>query len=170
MESLPIEVCLTLSKAFTALKRWDDARLLLESQLRASVVRGDARATAEILAAQGAGMLQQQQQRRGAGAGAEAEAVLMFDKALSVDPAHLESLISVATIGHSACNEVVEEMHILSALSLYPFSHSAWYAMGSLLQKKGRPAEATECLVVAARLEDTAPILPFTSLARRANV
>lgn len=162
-ECLPIEVCLTLSKAFGALKRWDDARLLLENQLRASVVKSDARATAEVLAAQGAALLQQRQ-------GAEAEAVLMFDKALSVDPGHLESLISVATIGHSACNQVVEEMHILSALSLYPFSHSAWYAMGNLLQKKGLVDEATECLVIAARLEDTSPILPFTTLERKANI
>lgn len=162
-ESLPIEICLALSKAFGALKRWDDARLLLENQLRTSVVRGDARATAEVLAAQGSALLKQRQ-------GAETEAMLMFDKALSVDPGHLESLINVATIGHSACNGVVEEMHILSALSLYPFSHSVWYAIGNLMQEKGLVAEATECLVVAARLEDTSPILPFTTLVRKANV
>ena len=169
-EELPIEVCLTLSKAFLSLRKWDEARCLLENQLRVSVCRGDSKATAKVLYAQGTALLQQQQQQSQDPTAAAAEAMLMFDKALSVDPTHLESLIGVATIGHSSCNEVVEEMHILSALSLYPFSHSGWYAMGSLLQKKGMQAEATECLVVAARLEDTSPVIPFTTLPRKASI
>jgi Tfp pilus assembly protein PilF len=158
--SLPTDLCLAIAKAFAALKQWEDARNVLVDQLLVSD-NGDKKSVASILNMQGQIAMMQQQT-----SSPEDSAMAQFEKALSVDPAHVESLMAVAALSRSAGQMVIEEAHVLSVLSIAPLCHGAWVAMGTILRERGSIELATECFLTAARLEETSPVRPFAAIPR----
>ncbi|KAI3667998.1 hypothetical protein L6452_43069 [Arctium lappa] len=97
--------------------------------------------------------------------GLEKEAQKAHELALDVDPAHVPSLVSVATIIRRAGGKsaAAAKSFLTEALRLDRLNPSAWYNLG-LFYKDDGPMflrEAANCFEAAGMLEETEPIEPF---------
>ncbi|KAF8392155.1 hypothetical protein HHK36_022497 [Tetracentron sinense] len=93
------------------------------------------------------------------------EALKAFGNALDVEPTHVPSLISAATVLRQFGNQslVVVRSFLADALRLDRTNPSAWYNLGLLYKAEGVAStlEAAECFEAAALLEECAPVEPF---------
>lgn len=92
------------------------------------------------------------------------EALGAFTNALGVDPTHVPSLVSTATVlrrldGSSA----VARSFLTDALRHDRTNYSAWFILGQLYKAEGARSalEAADCFQAAALLEESAPVEPF---------
>ncbi|KAJ8650756.1 hypothetical protein MRB53_003779 [Persea americana] len=92
------------------------------------------------------------------------EALGAFTNALGVDPTHVPSLVSTATVlrrleGSSA----VARSFLTDALRHDRTNYSAWFNLGQLYKAEGARSalEAAECFQAASLLEESAPVEPF---------
>ncbi|KAH3745835.1 tetratricopeptide repeat protein 7A [Pelomyxa schiedti] len=92
---------------------------------------------------------------------------LLYQKSLSVDPIHHNSLIAVAVQAMENGNPQIAEHYITTALRNNPESHIAWKYMGIVTQATNDCQKATQCFFTAMLLEDTAPLIPFSYFPRK---
>ncbi|CAN6282791.1 unnamed protein product [Urochloa humidicola] len=93
------------------------------------------------------------------------EALGAFFRALDLDPKHVPSLISTATVLRHLGDRPLPSVRcfLTDALQLDRTNHAAWFNLGLLYKEEGgRSAfEAAECFQAAALLEETAPVESF---------
>uniref|UniRef100_A0A0A9CG62 Uncharacterized protein n=1 Tax=Arundo donax TaxID=35708 RepID=A0A0A9CG62_ARUDO len=93
------------------------------------------------------------------------EALQAYSKALDLEPKHVPSLLSTATVLRQLGERSVPAVRcfLTDALRLDRTNHVAWFNLGLLYEDEGDNSalEAAECFRVAALLEETAPAEPF---------
>jgi tetratricopeptide (TPR) repeat protein len=93
------------------------------------------------------------------------EALGAFFRALDLDPKHVPSLISIATVLRQLGNRPLSSVRcfLTDALQLDRTNHVAWFNLGLLYKEEGgrSAVEAAECFQASAFLEETAPVEPF---------
>ncbi|XP_062216846.1 protein NPGR2-like isoform X2 [Phragmites australis] len=93
------------------------------------------------------------------------EALQAYSTALDLEPEHVPSLISTATVLRQLGERLVPSVRcfLTDALRLDRMNHVAWFNLGLLYEDEGDSSalEAAECFRVAALLEETAPAEPF---------
>ena len=93
------------------------------------------------------------------------EALGAFFRALDLDPKHVPSLISIATVLRQLGDRPLSSVRcfLTDALQLDRTNHVAWFNLGLLYKEEGGRSvvEAAECFQASAFLEETAPVEPF---------
>lgn len=93
------------------------------------------------------------------------EALRAYSTALDLDPKHVPSLISTATVLRQLYKKPlpVARCFLTDVLRLDRTNHVAWFNLGLLYEDEGDSAaiEAAECFRAAALLEENAPAEPF---------
>ncbi|KAL6649172.1 hypothetical protein ACP70R_013396 [Stipagrostis hirtigluma subsp. patula] len=93
------------------------------------------------------------------------KALRAYSKALDVEPKHVPSLISTATVLRELCEKPLPAVRcfLTDVLRLDRTNHDAWFNLGLLYKDEGSSSalEAAECFQAAALLEETAPAEPF---------
>lgn len=97
--------------------------------------------------------------------GLSKEALRAYSIALDLDPKHVPSLTSTATVLRQLCKKPLPAVRcfLTDALRLDRTNHVAWFNLGLLYEEEGDSAaiEASECFKAAAALEESAPVEPF---------
>lgn len=97
--------------------------------------------------------------------GLHKEALKVFLSALDIDPTHVPSMISAATVlDHLGRSQTVVRNFLREALRLDKMNHKAWYNLGLLYKAKDTASsstEAAECFEAAIFLEESEPVEPF---------
>ncbi|CAN6296607.1 unnamed protein product [Urochloa humidicola] len=92
-------------------------------------------------------------------------ALRAYSIALDLEPKHVPSLISTATVLRQLCKKPLPAVRcfLTDALRVDRTNHVAWFNLGLLYEEEGDNAaiEAAECFKAAAALEETAPVEPF---------
>uniref|UniRef100_A0A0A9HC19 Uncharacterized protein n=1 Tax=Arundo donax TaxID=35708 RepID=A0A0A9HC19_ARUDO len=93
------------------------------------------------------------------------EALQAYSTALDLEPKHVPSLISTATVLRQLGERPMPAVRcfLTDALRLDRTNHVAWFNLGLLYEDEGDCSahEAAECFRVAALLEETDPAEPF---------
>lgn len=93
------------------------------------------------------------------------EALKYFEAALDIEPDHVPSLISIATVLRQLGDQSlpVVKSFLSDALRLDRTNPSAWYNLGLLYKSEIGTSvlEAAECFEAAALLQESAPVEPF---------
>ncbi|WCJ24086.1 no pollen germination related 2 [Euphorbia peplus] len=149
-KTLEMETWHDLANVYTSLSQWRDAELCLLKSKAVGPYSASRWHTTGLLY-QAKGLLQ--------------EALKAFRAALDVEPTHIPSLISTASVLQQLGSESMPIIRsfLTDALRLDKMNHCAWYNLGML--NKADPTssatEAAECFEAAAHLEETAPVEPF---------
>ncbi|XP_073291727.1 protein NPGR2-like [Primulina huaijiensis] len=97
--------------------------------------------------------------------GQHKEALKAYELALEVDPTHVPSLVSKATVLRKigCLSPAIIRSFLTEALRHDRTNSSTWYNLGLLYKDGGSSLarEAAECFEAAAFLEETAPVEPF---------
>ncbi|KAI7746006.1 hypothetical protein M8C21_019001 [Ambrosia artemisiifolia] len=147
---LEMETWHDLANVYTSLSQWRDAEVCL---LKSKAI--DPHSASRWHAT---GLLHQAK-------GQKEEALTFFEKALDVDPNHVPSLISTATVLRELNDQSlpVAKTFITDALRLDRTNPRAWFNLG-LVHKAEHGAlalEAAECFEAAIMLEESEPVEPF---------
>ena len=93
------------------------------------------------------------------------EALRAYSTALDLDPKHVPSLISTATVLRQLYGKPLPAVScfLTDALRLDRTNHVAWFNLGLVYEDEGDSTaiEAAECFRAAALLEENAPAEPF---------
>ena len=93
------------------------------------------------------------------------EALRAYSTALDIDPKHVPSLISTATVLRQLYGKPLPAVScfLTDALRLDRTNHVAWFNLGLVYEDEGDSTaiEAAECFRAAALLEENAPTEPF---------
>ncbi|KAJ9565162.1 hypothetical protein OSB04_001128 [Centaurea solstitialis] len=93
------------------------------------------------------------------------EALKAYENALDIDPAHVQSLVSMALVLRRIGGRSGPEIRsfLTEALRLDRMNSSAWYNLGQFYKDEGPMfiKEAADCFEAATVLEETEPIEPF---------
>ncbi|EEF33550.1 protein NPGR2 [Ricinus communis] len=147
---LEMETWHDLANVYTSLSQWRDAEVCL-SKSKAISPYSASRWHA-------AGLLYEAK-------GSHQEALRAFRAALDVDPTHVPSLISTASVLRQFGSQSIPIIRsfLTDALRLDKMNHSAWYNLGLLYKADASASalEAAECFEAAAILEESAPVEPF---------
>lgn len=149
-KSMEMETWHDLANLYTSLSQWQDAETCL-SKSQAINPHSASRLHSTGLLFEARGL--------------HNEALKYFEGALDIDPNHVPSLISIATILiqlNNQSNPVVKSF-LSDALRLDRTNPSAWYNLGLLYKNENgaSPVEAAQCFEAAALLQETAPVEPF---------
>ncbi len=85
------------------------------------------------------------------------EAVAAFDRALSLEPGHVDSMFNTAFVLQRAGRDEAALARFQQVIDANKFMDRAWYGMGLSLAKLGRHEEAAERFREAARLQPFNP-------------
>ncbi|XP_050218361.1 protein NPGR2-like [Mercurialis annua] len=147
---LEMETWHDLANVYTSLSQWRDAEVCLSKSKAIGPYSASRWHTA--------GLLYEAK-------GSHQEALKAFSAALDVDPAHVPSLISTASIlRHLGSQSIpIIRSFLTDAIRLDKMNHSAWYNLGLVykIDAGASPLEAAECFEAAAILEESAPLEPF---------
>jgi tetratricopeptide (TPR) repeat protein len=94
------------------------------------------------------------------------EAIALYKKALSIDPSHKESLVSLAVLSFAQEKYLVAEKYLTTVVRNDPTHHVAWFYLGKVLNAKGESTKAGECFATALELEETVPVIPISKIKR----
>ncbi|XP_008785179.2 protein NPGR2-like isoform X1 [Phoenix dactylifera] len=148
--NLEMETWLDLANVYISMSQWRDAEVCL------SKLKGISPLSA--LGWHATGKLYE-------GKGLHKEALGAYTKALDLEPTHVASLISTATVLRKIGDwpMAVVRSFLTDALWLDRTNHIAWFNLGLLYKSEGGRSvlEAAECFQAAALLEETAPVEPF---------
>ncbi|XP_077250800.1 protein NPGR2-like [Tasmannia lanceolata] len=149
-KNLEIETWHDLAYVYTSMSQWRDAEICL-SKSKAISPHSASRWHATGVMYEAKGLYK--------------EALGAFKNALEVDPTHVPSLVSTATvlIQLGDRTSAVVRSFLTDALRLDRTNHCAWFNLGLVFKAGGgRSAlEASECFQAAALLEESAPVEPF---------
>lgn len=97
--------------------------------------------------------------------GLEKEALTAYENALDIDPGHVQSLVSMATVLRRLGGKSgpVIRSFLTEALRLDRMNSSAWFNLGQFYKDEGPMFvnEAVDCFEAASVLEETEPVEPF---------
>lgn len=148
--SLELETWHDLANVYTSLSQWRDAEVCL--------MKSEAINPHSASRLHSTGVLYEAR-------GMKNEALEFFEAALNIEPDHVPSLISVATVLRQLSDQSlpVVKSFLSDALRLDRTNPSAWYNLGLLYKSEiGKSAiEAAECFEAAALLQESAPVEPF---------
>ncbi|KAJ9154130.1 hypothetical protein P3X46_027498 [Hevea brasiliensis] len=147
---LEMETWHDLANVYTSLSQWRDAEVCLTKSMAISPYSASRWHTT--------GLLYEAK-------GLHQDALKSFRAALDVDPSHVPSLISTASVLRLLGSQSMPIIRsfLTDALQLDKMNHSAWYNLGLLYKDDVRASalEAAECFEAAAVLEESAPVEPF---------
>ncbi|XP_077226611.1 protein NPGR2-like isoform X2 [Tasmannia lanceolata] len=149
-KSLEMETWHDLAYVYTSMSQWRDAEICL-SKSKAISPHSASRWHATGVMYEAKGLYK--------------EALGAFASALEVEPTHVPSLVSTATVliqlGNGA--SPVVRSFLTDALRLDRTNHCAWFNLGRVFKVGGGRSslEASECFQAAAFLEESAPVEPF---------
>lgn len=91
------------------------------------------------------------------------DALQAYSTAIDLEPNHIPSLISAATVLRQLYKKPLPAARcfLTDALRLDRTNHVAWFNLGLLYEGDSEAIEAAECFRAAALLEENAPIEPF---------
>lgn len=148
--SLEMETWHDLANVYTSLSQWRDAEVCL-SKSRAITPHSASRWHSTGLLNEAKGL--------------KKEALKSYGKALDIEPNHVPSLISTATVLRQLGDQSlpIVRSFLTDALRLDRTNPSAWYHLGLLYKSQvgSSTLEALECFEVATILEESAPVEPF---------
>ncbi|KAK9287593.1 hypothetical protein L1049_016028 [Liquidambar formosana] len=148
--SLEMETWHDLANVYTSLSQWRDAEVCL-SKSKAISPHSASRWHSTGLLCEAQGL--------------HKEALKSFGKALDIEPNHVPSLVSTATVLRQLGNQSlpVVRSFLTDALRLDRTNSSAWYHLGLLYKAEvgASTLEALECFEAATLLEESAPVEPF---------
>eukprot|EP00252_Welwitschia_mirabilis_P018567 TRINITY_DN4121_c0_g1_i2.p1 TRINITY_DN4121_c0_g1~~TRINITY_DN4121_c0_g1_i2.p1 ORF type:complete len:648 (+),score=143.15 TRINITY_DN4121_c0_g1_i2:965-2908(+) len=145
-----VEVWQDLAHLYADLSRWHDSEICLEKAKALKVY------SAETLHAQG--ILYEGQNQI-------SKAVAAFSNALSIDPDHVPSKVSLgALLWRTGGKSLpVARSLLCDALRLEPTNHLAWYYLGMIHKDEGRVSDAVDCFQAACILEESSPVEKFST-------
>ncbi|XP_068662564.1 protein NPGR2 isoform X1 [Aristolochia californica] len=148
---LEVETWHDLAYVYTSLSQWRDAEICLNKS-KALMPHSASRWHAT-------GMLYEAK-------GLHKDALQAFQIALEIEPIHVPSLVSLATVLRQLGDQTlpVVRSFLTEALKLERTNHAAWFNLGLVYKAEGgiRSAlEAADCFQAASLLEETAPVEPF---------
>lgn len=147
---LEMETWHDLANVYTSLSQWRDAEVCL-SKSKAIGSHSASRWHSTGLLYEAKGL--------------HKEALKSFGKALDVEPSHVPSLISTATVLRKLSDQSLPAVRsfLTDALRIDRTNPSAWYNLGLVCKAEmgASAVEATECFEAAAFLQETAPVEPF---------
>ncbi|KAI3449806.1 hypothetical protein Pfo_006471 [Paulownia fortunei] len=150
INNLELETWHDLASIYIKLSRWHDAELC--------ILKSEAISALSARRWHAAGLLHEAR-------GHHKEALKAYGLALEVDPTHVPSLVSEATVLRqiSCQSPSIIRSFLTEALRLDRMNASAWYNLGLLYKDGGSSSavEAAECFQAATFLEETQPIEPF---------
>jgi len=85
---------------------------------------------------------------------------------LSILPNHIPSMRQLTGVYQAEGNLKMAEKVLRDLIKIEPLDHETWQKLGQVIAEQLRYDEAAECFSTATRLEDTAPIMPFTVIPR----
>uniref|UniRef100_A0A914CD93 Tetratricopeptide repeat protein 7 N-terminal domain-containing protein n=1 Tax=Acrobeloides nanus TaxID=290746 RepID=A0A914CD93_9BILA len=94
------------------------------------------------------------------------EAKSCFLGALSLFPAHIPSLKSLADIYRREGNMKMAEKMFCDIINIEPLDSNIWHQLGRILAEQARFEEANECFDTANSLDTNTPIIPFSVIPR----
>jgi len=94
------------------------------------------------------------------------EAKACFLGSLSILPNHIPSMRQLTGVYQAEGNLKMAEKVLRDLIKIEPLDHETWQKLGQVIAEQLRYDEAAECFSTATRLEDTAPIMPFTVIPR----
>ncbi|XP_058094752.1 protein NPGR2 isoform X2 [Magnolia sinica] len=148
--SLEIETWHDLANVYTSMSQWRDAEVCLSKSRAISPHSASMWHTTGVLY-EAKGLLK--------------EALGAFTNALEVEPTHVPSLVSTATVLRQLGDQssAVVRTYLMDALRLDRTNHLAWFNLGLHYRAEGSRSmvEAAECFQAAALLEESAPVEPF---------
>ncbi|XP_076921020.1 protein NPGR2-like [Bidens hawaiensis] len=147
---LESEIWNDLAKVYISLSQWPDADACL---VNSKAISDYSAATRHTI-----GLLYEAK-------GLNKQALKAYKRALDVDPAHVQSLVSIAGVFRKLGGQSgpVARSFLNEALRVDKMHSPAWYNLGLLLRDEG-PAgltEAVDCFEAAGVLMETEPIEPF---------
>ncbi|KAG8389176.1 hypothetical protein BUALT_Bualt02G0201800 [Buddleja alternifolia] len=150
IKNLELETWHDLASIYIILSQWHDAELCLS--------KSEAICAFSASRWHSAGLLHEAR-------GHDKEALKAYGLALEVDPTHVQSLVSKATVlKKMGCQPpAIIRTFLTEALRLDRMNVSAWYNLGLLYKDGGSSlgVEAAECFQAAILLEETEPVEPF---------
>nr|KAG5714599.1 hypothetical protein BaRGS_007045 [Batillaria attramentaria] len=94
------------------------------------------------------------------------EARICYENAIAINPGHTKSLHHLGVVLHHLGDDKLAEKILRDAINADPTSHASWYTLGTVLQALEQPAAASDCHLMAAGLEASSPIVPFSVIPR----
>ncbi|CAI9107584.1 OLC1v1006972C2 [Oldenlandia corymbosa var. corymbosa] len=148
--SLELETWHDLAVLYITLNQWRDAEICLS--------KSEAISCYSAMRLHTAGLLHEAK-------GLHKEALRDFEHALSVDPTHVPSLVSMAVVLRQIGTRSAATVRsfLTEAIRLDRMNASAWYNLGLVCKDEGPGSarEAGDCFQAAASLEETEPVEPF---------
>jgi len=92
------------------------------------------------------------------------QAASYFKQALSIDPFHLQVNEHLAEVHLKMGNKALAEKLIRFALSLNFKSHALWNNLADIVEEDGNFDESIQCRTLALHLENSSPVVPFSTL------
>ncbi|KAL4181523.1 hypothetical protein AMTRI_Chr12g237760 [Amborella trichopoda] len=91
------------------------------------------------------------------------EALIAFSIALSIDPDHVPSMISMAKAlrQHGKKSLAIARSFLMNALRLQPTNHEAWLNLGIVSKMEGSLQQAADCFQASYELKLLAPVQDF---------
>ncbi|KAJ9565160.1 hypothetical protein OSB04_001126 [Centaurea solstitialis] len=149
-KDLELETWHDLAMVYISLSQWDDAEACL-SKSEAIDYYSSSRWHIKGLLYEAKGLLK--------------DALKAYENALDIDPAHVQSLVSMALVLRRIGGKSGPEIRsfLTEALRLDRMNSSAWYNLGQFYKDEGPMfiKEAADCFEAATVLEETEPIEPF---------
>ncbi|XP_076934022.1 protein NPGR2-like [Bidens hawaiensis] len=147
---LELEIWNDLAKVYISLSQWPDADACLVNSKAISDYSASTRHTI--------GLLYEAK-------GLHKQALKAYKRALDVDPAHVQSLVSIAGVFRKLGGQSgpVARSFLNEALRVDKMHSPAWYNLGLLLRDEGPigQREAADCFEAAGVLMENEPIEPF---------
>lgn len=95
------------------------------------------------------------------------EAIASYRNAFAVDITHVDSKVRLGALlrERGGIHSLpVARSYLAEALQAEPTHEEAWLQMGLLHKAEGHTQEAIDCLQAAALLEQSSPVVPFSSI------
>jgi len=92
------------------------------------------------------------------------EAKAMYEAAIAINPRHSNASVHLGQCLQADSQHLLAEQLFTSALRIDSTDHVAWHQLGLSLEAQNRFDQASDAFEVALKLQDTAPILPFSKI------
>ena len=95
------------------------------------------------------------------------EALASYKNALAVDATHVDSKVRLGALLRERGGKhslPVARSYLAEALQAEPTHEEAWLQMGLLHKAEGHTQEAIGCFQAAVQLEQSSPVVPFSSI------
>lgn len=94
------------------------------------------------------------------------EALVAFSNALAIEPDHVLSMISIASVLRQLGEKSLPAARsfLTDALQLEPTNHMAWFNLGMVHKMEGFVQKAADCFQAAYLLQESAPVDKFSSV------